>query len=95
MSLVRAISAPLGLSDPQQPNIAATRWRTVTDIDGQRYFFDNVHTPSVFWTDLGKLDLKAGAPVLRLDLSGNRILSGEVSKEYKPAEPFKFLAPHS
>ena len=94
MSLVRAISAPLGLSDPQQPNIAATRWRTVIDIDAQRYFFDNVHTPSVFWTDLAKLDLKAGAPVLRLDLSGNRILSGEVSKEFKPAEPFKWLAPH-
>lgn len=94
MSLIRAISAPLGLSDPQQPNIAATRWRTVTALDAGRYFFDSVHTPSVFWVDLDKLDLKAGAPSLKLDLSGKRILSGEVSTEFKPAEPFKFLAPH-
>lgn len=94
MSLIRAISAPLGLSDPQKPNIAATRWRTVADIAAGRYFFDSVHTPSVFWVDVAKLDLKAGAPSRRLDLSGKRILSGEVSKEFRPAEPFKFLAPH-
>lgn len=94
MSLIRSISAPLGLSDPQQPNIAATRWRTVTDLEAGRYFFDSVHTPSVFWVDLDKLNLSAGAPSLRLDLTGNRILGGEVSKEFKPAEPFKFLAPH-
>jgi choloylglycine hydrolase len=94
MSLIRAISAPLGLSDPQKPNIAATRWRTVTDLDAGRYFFDSVHIPSVFWVDIGKLDLKAGASSLRLDLSGKRILSGEVSKEFKPAAPFKFMAPH-
>jgi choloylglycine hydrolase len=94
MSLIRAISAPLGLSDPKQPNIAATRWRTVTDINAGRYFFDSVHTPSVFWVDLGKLDLKAGAPVLHLDLQANPIHSGEVSKAFKPAQPFKWLAPH-
>ena len=60
-----------------------------------RYFFENVHTPSVFWVDLDKLDLKPGAPSLKLDLSNNRILSGEVSKEFKPAEPFKWIAPQS
>lgn len=95
MSLIRAISAPLGLSDPLKPNIAATRWRTLTDINAGRYFFDSVHTPSVFWVDLGLLNLKVGAPSLKLDLSGQRILSGETSQEFKPAQPFKFLAPHS
>lgn len=48
----------------------------------------------MFWVDLSKLDLKEGAPSLRLGLSDKRILSGEVSKEFKPAEPFKFRAPH-
>ena len=67
MSLVRAISAPLCLSDPQKPNIAATRWRTVADLDAGRYFFESVHTPSVFWVHLSKLHLKYGAPPLRLD----------------------------
>lgn len=95
MSLIRAISVPLGMKDPANPNIAATRWRTVSDLDAQRYFFESVHTPTVFWVDLGKLDLKSGAPTLRLDLTGNPILAGEVSKSFKPAEPFKWLAPQS
>lgn len=93
MSLVRAISVPLGMQDPDHPNIAATRWRTAADLTAGRYFFENVNTPSVFWVDINKLDLKPGAPSLMLDLSNNRILSGEVSKEFKPAEPFKWLAP--
>ena len=94
MSLTRAISVPLGIQDPKAPNIASTRWRTAADLNAGRYFFDNVHTPSVFWVDLDKLDLKPGAPSLHLDLQGNAILSGEVSKEFRPAEPFKFLAPN-
>lgn len=95
MSLVRAISVPLGMQDPQHPNIAATRWRTAADLDARRYFFDNVHKPSVFWVDLDKLDLKAGAKSMKLDLQGDAILSGEVSASFKPAEPFKWLAPQS
>ena len=95
MSLVRAISVPLGIQDSKAPNIASTRWRTLADMSAKRYFFDNVHTPSVFWVDLDKLDLKAGAPALKLDLQGNRILAGEASKEFKPAEPFKWLAPQT
>lgn len=93
MSLVRAISVPLGMQDPKEPNIAATRWRTAADLDAGRYFFDAVHSPTVFWVDLAALDLKPGAPALKLDLKGNPILSGEVSKQFKPAEPFKYLAP--
>ena len=95
MSLMRSISVPLGIQDPKLPNIASTRWRTAADLNAKRYFFDNVHTPSVFWVDLGKLDLKPGSPVLKLDLQGDAMLSGEVSGSFKPAEPFKFLAPGS
>ncbi|WP_421695264.1 linear amide C-N hydrolase [Aestuariivirga sp.] len=95
LSLMRSISVPLGIQDPKLPNIASTRWRTAADINAKRYFFDNVHTPSVFWVDLDKLDLKAGSSALKLDLQGTPYLSGEVSKDFKPAEPFKFLAPKS
>lgn len=34
LSLKRAISIPLGLSDPKQPNIASTIWRTVSEAKG-------------------------------------------------------------
>lgn len=93
MSLIRAISVPLGIADPNLPNIAATRWRTVSDMNTGRYFFDSVSNPSVFWVDLDKLKLTAGSPVLKLDLHAQPLRSGEVSAEFKPSEPFKFLAP--
>ena len=89
MSLMRAISVPLGMGDPQEPNIASTRWRTGADLSAKRYFYDSVHSPSVFWVDIEKLDLKPGGQAMKLDLKANPILSGEVSKLFKPAEPFK------
>lgn len=95
MSLMRSISVPLGIQDPQAPNIASTRWRTAADLSVNRYFFDSVHTPSVFWVDLDKLNLKPGSPALKLDLQSDPMLSGEVSGAFKPAEPFKWLAPQS
>ncbi len=39
-SLIRTVSVPLGLADPERPNIAATVWRTVADIKAKRYFFE-------------------------------------------------------
>ena len=39
-SLIRSISVPLGLADPDKPNIAATIWRTVSDTGAGRYFFE-------------------------------------------------------
>lgn len=92
ISLTRAISVPLGIQDPKLPNIAATRWRTAADLNAGRFFFDSVHTPSVFWVDMAKLDLKPGSPVLKLDLQNDPELAGDVSKAFRPSEPFKFLA---
>lgn len=91
-SLIRSISVPLGLADPNKPNIAATIWRTVSDTGAGRYFFESSYNPSIFWVDLKKLKLEPGSAPARLDLGGRPILSGEVSDKFVPAEPFKFLS---
>jgi penicillin V acylase-like amidase (Ntn superfamily) len=91
-SLVRNISVPLGISDPEKPNIAATLWRTVSDSKEKRFYFESSFSPVIFWVDIEKLDLSAGAKPTKLTLAGNPILSGEVSKKFTPAEPFKFLS---
>jgi choloylglycine hydrolase len=93
MSLMRAISVPLGIKDPDRPNIASTLWRTVSDTKEKRYFFESALSPSVFWVDLGKLDLSASGKTMKLDLQAHPILSGEVSASFAPAEPFRFIAP--
>lgn len=91
-SVIRNISVPLGISDPEKPNIASTLWRTVADIKAQRYYFESAFSPSIFWVDLAKLKLEPGSPPTKLDLSGKPVLAGEVSDKFVPAEPFKFLA---
>ncbi len=54
-SQMRGVSPPLGMSDPEKPNISSTLYRIVADSDAKRYYFDNVLDPSVFYVDLSKV----------------------------------------
>ncbi len=91
-SVIRNASVPLGISTPDQPNIASTLWRTVADHKDLRYYFDSAVSPSVLWVELGELDLSAGAPVKRLDLEAvhERGAGGDLSASFEPARPFSF-----
>ena len=91
-SLIRAISVPLGIADAERPNIASTIWRTVSDTQARRYYFESAYSPAIFWVDLDKLNLAPGANPAKLDLRGRPILSGEVSDKFAPAQPFRFLS---
>ena len=91
-SLIRTISTPLGLADPTKPNIAATIWRSVSDIGAKRYYFESAYSPSIFWVDIAKLNLAPDGKPSRLDLKGRPILAGEVSDKFVATEPFKFLS---
>ena len=91
-SLIRNISVPLGISDPEKPNIAATLWRTVSDTKAKRFYFESSFSPVIFWVDIEKLDLSSDSKPTKLTLVENPILSGEVSQNFAPAEPFKFLS---
>ena len=90
-SQMRAIGVPLGMEDPNHPNISATLWRTVADHDARRYYFESTISPAVFWVDLDKVNLEPEADVMKLEPLGSKTLAGEVSAEFKPAEPFKFI----
>ena len=91
-SVIRNISVPIGISDPEKPNIASTLWRTVADTNARRYYFESALSPTVFWVDLDKLNIEPGGKPMKLDLSGSPIFAGEVSGQFQPTEPFKFLA---
>ena len=92
LSVIRAVSVPLGITTPNEPNIASTIWRTVSDQKNLVYYFDSSTRPNTFWVSLGQLNLKSGAPVLKLTLDGGQIYSGEVAKQFKPAKSFQFLS---
>jgi penicillin V acylase-like amidase (Ntn superfamily) len=91
-SVIRNVSVPLGIKTPGQPDISSTLWRTVADHKNKRYYFDSARSPNVFWVDLADLDLDAGKPAQKLTLSGGTFYSGNAAGQFKPAEPFKFLA---
>lgn len=92
VAMMRAISVPIGVSDPKQPNIASTQWRTISDHKAKRYYYDSVFNPGIFWVDIDKLDLASGDEPRKLELTGFPMLYGEVSGSFKPAKPFEFLA---
>lgn len=89
--IIRSVSVPLGITTPGQPNIASTLWRTISDHKNRIYFFDSATSPNIFWVQLADLDLKEGAQVKKLTVSGGKIYSGNTSKLFEPAPPFEFL----
>ena len=91
MGVQRAVSVPLGITTPNQPNISSTLWRTVADQTDRVYYFDSATRPNTFWVAFDKVDFRPGARVRKLTVQHGEIFSGEVSGDFKEAEPFKFL----
>lgn len=93
MSLIRHMSVPIGISDPDKPNIATTFWRTVVNHKSKIYYFEPIDRVSVFWVKIENLNLDApGAETKMLEIHGKQ-LSNEVSHLFVPASPFAFLKP--
>lgn len=92
-SVVRNVSVPYGISTANQPNISTTRWRSVADHHDLVYYFEPTLSPGIFWARLSQFDLSEGAPCMRLDIHAlqQQGRSGNATKEFVPAEPFKFL----
>lgn len=68
-SIMRNMSAPLGVSTPGHPNVSATRWRSVADQKNLVYYFDDVLNPSAVWLDFKNLDFSENAPIKKLTVS--------------------------
>lgn len=93
-SVMRNVSVPIGIKVPGQPNIADTLWLTVSDQKNKIYYYQDTNSPGIVWTKLSELDFSAGSGPRKLHLDGNPDLAGDQTKNFKPAELFKFLAPH-
>ena len=93
-SIVRNVSVPYGISQPDAPNLSTTRWRIVADQKNRLFYAESATSPNVFWVDMKRLDFSQGASTRTLDLGTdmNRILAGEVSAQFVVAKPFSFMA---
>jgi choloylglycine hydrolase len=90
-SVLRAVSVPLGMSSPGEPNVASTLWRSWADQTNLVYFFDSATSPNTFWVPLADLDFGEGAPVKKLTVTGGKIYAGNAADKFEPAKPFAFL----
>lgn len=90
-SVVRNTSVPYGISTPNAPEISTTQWRTVSDSKNLLYFFESSLTPNTFWVNLREVDFSEGAPVLKLSIANEETYHGNATKDFKPAQVFKFL----
>ena len=88
---MRAVSVPLGITTPEQPNISSTIWRTVSDQTNLVYYFDSATRPNIFWLEFTKVDFSAGASIKKLTLQNEEIYAGEVSSNFKNSKSFQFL----
>jgi choloylglycine hydrolase len=91
LGVQRAVSVPLGITTPDQPNISSTIWRTVADQKSLIYYFDSATRPNTFWVSLAKVDFKPGAPVKKLTIDKGEVFSGETAGKFEAAAAFKFL----
>ncbi len=90
LSLMRSVGTPLGFSLEEQPWVSSTIWRTVSDSTNLVVIFDSAMSPSTFWVKLDDLDLKKGAPVKKLKLSGGKTYSGNAVNQFIDAKLFIF-----
>lgn len=91
LSVIRSVSVPLGITTPGEPNISSTIWRTVANQKDKVYFYDSSTSPNAFWVALSDLDLKSGAPVKKLSLTGGKVYSGNAVDRFEVSKPFAFL----
>jgi choloylglycine hydrolase len=90
-SVIRNVSVPFGLGDPDKPNIASTIFRTVQDLTGGRYYFESTYAPNVVWIDTSKIDFSEGKPELELQVEKKIFsLTGDVTGQLQEAKPFVF-----
>lgn len=91
LSVMRSIGVPLGITTPNQPNIASTLWRTIADQKNKIYYFDSATSPNTFWVNFSDLDFNENAQIMKLEVAGGKVYSGNVAKSFSPSKPFTFL----
>lgn len=91
-SVMRNVSVPYGITTPDKPNIASTRWRSVCDQKQKVYYFEPTLGMEIFWVDLSTVDFSEGAPEMKLTLTGGELYSGNAASEFRRTDrPFAFL----
>ena len=93
LSVIRNVSVPWGVGDPQHPNLSPTYWRSVADSTNKVYYFESTLSPNIVWVNLNNLNLGPGSGVRAVAVEGSYSLIGNINANLAPVPPISFLAP--
>ena len=92
-SVMRNVSVPWGVGDPEHPNLSPTYWRSVADSTNKIYYFESALSPNIVWVNLNKINFAPGSGVRAVAVEGNYDIIGNIDDALKPTAPISFLAP--
>lgn len=93
LSVMRNVSVPWGVGDPEHPNLSPTYWRSVADSTDKIYYFESALSPDIVWVNLNKINLGPGSGIRAVAVEGNYSIVGNIDNQLAPAKPISYLAP--
>lgn len=92
MSVVRNVSVPYGISTPDSPHIASTRWRSICDQKDLVYYFEKTVPMTIFHVNLKDIDFSEHTGERILKMSDGTNYEGNATNSFvKTDHPFRFL----
>lgn len=92
-SVMRNVSVPWGVGDPEHPNLSPTYWRSVADSTTKIYYFESALSPDIVWVNLNKINLGPGSGIRAVAVEDNYSIIGNIDNALAPAAPIAYLAP--
>ena len=92
-SVMRNVSVPWGVGDPDHPNLSPTYWRSVADSTNKIYYFESALSPNIVWVNLKNINLAAGSGTRAVRVEENYSIIGNIDNQLAAAAPIAFLAP--
>lgn len=93
LSVMRNVSVPWGVADPDHPNLSPTYWRSVADSTNKIYYFESALSPDIVWVNLNKINLGPGSGIRAVAVEDNYSIIGNIDSKLAPAKPISYLAP--
>jgi choloylglycine hydrolase len=92
-SVMRNVSVPWGVGDPEHPNLSPTYWRSVADSTNKVYYFESALSPNIVWVNLKNVNLGPGSGTRAVAVENNYSIIGNIDSALAPAQPITYLAP--
>jgi choloylglycine hydrolase len=92
-SVMRNVSVPWGVGDPEHPNLSPTYWRSVANSTNKIYYFESALSPNIVWVNLNNINLGPGSGIRAVKVEENYSIIGNIDSALAPAKPIAFLAP--